>query len=163
MDRPVHVQRIAVPDRGPSARPLDRRSYTVAFQVDTSGAARRSPEQWLRSTFEDAPRRWRWFLLVGWTALTCRLQPRRSPTRVLGWQVASAADDRAEIVVHAWVGLTSRLAVTIDEGTLTLSSIVDFTGPTAPVARVLWALTVPLHERVLPHLLAQALGRAATP
>jgi len=151
---------VAVPDRARRLAAHDE--YEVAFRiVIPTAVAPRSSEQWIRATFEGAPRRWRWFLLAGWAAITCRLRPRRSAGRVLGWRVEGASSpDVAVIVVRAWIGLTSRIVTLIDGNAVTLCSFVEFSGPTAPVARAVWAMTVPLHERVLPHLLSRAVRRA---
>jgi hypothetical protein len=159
---PGRARRIEVPpaDRpvGPSARPG---GYEVEFRIVVPEAASRSAEKWVRGVFEEAPRRWRWFLLVGWTAITCRLRPRRSPSRVLGWRVEESSHDVAVIAVRAWIGLTSRIVVSVDADTVTLGSFVEFSGPTEAIARIVWAMTIPLHERVLPHLLTAAAQRAS--
>jgi hypothetical protein len=137
----------------------ERGDYGVAFAVESSASRPRSAEQWARAIFEDAPRVMRWFLIAGWTAITCRLRPRRSATRVLGWQIETASTHTAVIAVHAWVGLTSHLVVSVDADRVTLASFVRYTGPARSVARALWAGTVPLHERILPHLLTAAARR----
>ena len=64
--------------------------------------------------------------------------------------------------VRAWIGLTSRIVTLVDDDTVTLCSLVEFSGPRARVARVVWAMTVPMHERVLAHLLTAA-ARRPTP
>jgi hypothetical protein len=153
--------RVSVPDTAESYCPSAKGGYQVAFGVAISDSRSRSAEEWIRATFEDAPRRWRWFLVFGWTAITCRLRPGRSPSRVLGWQVEQSTPNVAVIAVRAWVGLTSRIVTLVEADRVTLSSFVEFSGPTAPVARVVWAMTIPLHERVLPHLLTAAARRAA--
>lgn len=132
--------------------------YEVAFEIPRPEGRRRSAEQWARSMFEEAPLALRWFLIVGWIALTCRLRlrPRRSPTRVLGWEIESHSPDTVVLVVHAWVGITSRLVVSVDAGSVTLASFVHCT---RPAARAVWAAAIPLHERVLPYLLASAGSR----
>jgi hypothetical protein len=116
-------------------------------------------EQWSRSIFEQAAAGFRWFLLTGWTALTIRLQPRRAPSRILGWPIESNKEDSVVTVVHAWIGITSWLLVTTRPGTVTLGSFVSYTRRTTLPARIVWSLTVPLHERVLPHLLNAAARR----
>jgi hypothetical protein len=130
--------------------------YDVAFEVECRESRPRSAEQWARAIFEDAPRVTRWFLIAGWTAITCRLHPRRSESRVLGWQIDTASNDMAVMAVHARVGLTSHLVVSVDADRVTLASFVRYTGSARPVARAVWAGTVPLHERILPHLLTMA-------
>jgi hypothetical protein len=137
----------------------EERDYEVAFVIDRPEGSRLCAEEWIRAIFEGAPRGMRWFLVVGWTAITCRLRPRRSPARVLGWRIEDVTSDTVVLVARAWVGLVSRLVVAVDVDTVTLASFVSFTGPVAPVARAVWAGTTPLHERILPSLLTSAARR----
>jgi len=158
---PEPTQRTAVSPAVRAVGPFTEEcDYEVAFEIERPEGRTLSAEQWARAMFEEAPLALRWFLIVGWTAITCRLRPRRSPSRVLGWQIESASPDTAVIAVQAWVGLTSRLVVSIDADMVTLASFVRYTGPMTPVARAVWAATIPLHERILPYLLTSATRRA---
>jgi hypothetical protein len=152
---------VAVPD-GARARisPVPDGAYQSAFRVDICPLEpTQTAEYWIRATFEDAPRRWRWFLISGWIMITCRLRLRQSTSRVLGWEVEQTSPDTAVTVVRGWVGLTSRIVTLVEADNVTLCSFVEFSGPTAAIARVVWAMTIPLHERILPHLLTQAARR----
>jgi hypothetical protein len=140
----------------------DDSDYQVAFETDRPEGSSPLAEDWIRSIFEETHRGMRWFLLVGWAAIGCRLRPRRAPSRVLGWEIERASPEAVVTVVSAWTGLTSRLVVSVEAGRVTLSSFVRFTGR-PPVARTVWAATVPLHERILPHLLTDATRRARSP
>jgi hypothetical protein len=61
--------------------------------ADMSSAKPRSPAQWARAIFEDAPVAMRWFLLLGWRAgLGLRLGPVHSPAHV---HVASEVSETA--------------------------------------------------------------------
>lgn len=157
------AQRTAVPDAAwQHARVGDDGAYRVAFHISPAdGVPVRTAEQWARATFEEAPRRWRWFLVIGWTAITCRLERRPSSTTVLGWHIDQASPDVAVLAVKALVGFTSRIVASVGADGVTLSSFVEFSGPTAGLARLVWTLTIPLHERVLPHLLTAAARREA--
>jgi hypothetical protein len=130
--------------------------YESAFAVERPRDSSRSAEQWLRAVFEEAPLALRWFLIVGWTALTCRLRLRAAPSRILGWQVEYATPDTALIAVRARIGLSSYVAVAVDADEITLASFVRYTGPATSVARALWTGTIPLHERMLRYLLTSA-------
>jgi hypothetical protein len=158
---PARAQRAAIsPDVravGPFTEGCD---YEAAFTIERPEGRWLSAEQWARSMLEQAPPPLRWFLIVGWTAITCRLRPRRSPNRVLGWQIENTSPDVVVLVVRAWVGLTSHLVVCLDADAVTVASFVRCSGPATPVARAVWAATVPLHERMLPHLLSAAARRA---
>jgi hypothetical protein len=141
---------------------VDDSDYQVTFETERPEGSSASAEDWIRAIFEAAPRAMRWFLLVGWAAIGCRLRPRRSSSRVLGWEIERASPELIVTVVSAWTGLTSRLVVSVEGPGVTLSSFVKFTGR-GPLARTVWAATVPLHERILPHLLTEATRRARSP
>ncbi|MDQ2726797.1 MAG: hypothetical protein M3Y91_02795 [Actinomycetota bacterium] len=134
-------------------------AYEAAFSIERPGGSAPSAEQWARALFEEAPRVLRWFLIIGWTAITCRLRPRRARSRVLGWQIERASPDTVVLAVSAWVGLTSRLVISVGAGRVTVASFVSFAGPAKPVARTVWAATIPLHERIQPYLLTAAARR----
>jgi hypothetical protein len=156
---PLTVSRAAVGAANSHLGPAD---YAVAFRLEPQSGidwCDASAEQWLRYMFEDAPAPLRCFLLVGWAAITCRLGFRRSSAVILGWRIEGASQDRAVISVDAWIGLTSRLVLALDEHGVTVESLVSFTRPRPTAARVVWALTTPLHERILPYLLRQAARR----
>jgi hypothetical protein len=141
---------------------VDDSDYRVTFESERPEGSTTSAEDWIRAIFEEAPRAVRWFLLVGWAAIGCRLRPRRAPSRVLGWEIEEVSPELIVTVVRVRTGLISRLVVSVGAGTVTLSSFVTFTGRT-PLARTIWAGTVPLHERILPHLLTDATRRARSP
>jgi hypothetical protein len=159
---PLTVQRTAVSAIGAD---VDAADYAVAFRLEgprRPEGLNPSAEHWLRNMFEGAPAPLRWFLLVGWTAITCRLRARRSSSVILGWSIEAASQDRAVIAVQAWIGFTSRLVLTLDGNAVTVASSVTYTRPTRAAARAMWAMTIPLHERILPYLLRQAAQRVQT-
>ena len=51
--------------RTPSSLAGYRCDYDDSFEASVAAANERTPEQWARAVFEDAPRFVRWFLLVG--------------------------------------------------------------------------------------------------
>jgi len=156
----VRAQRTAVPSAVRAVGPFTEEcDYEVAFEIERPEGRTLSGEQWARAMFEDAPLVLRWFLIVGWTAITCQLGPRRSPTGVLGWRLGRASADTAVLAVEAWIGLRSRLVISVDTDTVTVASFVRYTGRAAPLARAVWAATIPLHERILPYLLTSAARR----
>jgi hypothetical protein len=140
--------------------------YVVAFRLDNSdrGELGLAPaEEWLRNIFEKAPRPMRWFLIVGWSALSCRLRLRPSSGAILGWTIESTSKDRAVIAVQAWIGFTSRLVLALDSQGVTVTSFVTYTRRRTGPARALWSMTAPLHERLLPYLLGRAAQRQMVP
>lgn len=158
---PPVAQRVAVSPAVHAAGPFtDGCDYQSAFAIERPDGQDLSAEQWARALFEDAARAMRWFLIVGWTVITCRLRPRHAASQVLGWHIECRCPETVVIMVRAWVGFTSHLVVSVDTATVTVASFVRSTGPARPVARAVWAATIPLHERILPYLLTSAIRRA---
>jgi hypothetical protein len=116
----------------------------------------RTPEQWLRSAFEDAPGLLRAAITVGWRfGLLLRLTRGRSPGAVLGWPIV-ASDAAAVRVEAASVLMTARLVLRLTAGTAVMTTDVRFT---RWPARLVWALALPVHRRLVPYLLGRAARR----
>jgi hypothetical protein len=49
--------------------------------------------------------------------------------------------------------------VSVESETVTVATFVRYTRPSTLPARVVWAATIPLHERILPYLLTSAARR----
>jgi hypothetical protein len=133
--------------------------YEVAYVVPRPPGNTLDAEHWARATFEEAPRGLRWFLIGGWTALTCRLRPSRSPERVIGWHIEDKLAQMVVTSVQAWVGINGVLVFTANDDTVSVSSTVRYTRHHQRPAKLAWGLTTPLHERILPHLLTMAARR----
>lgn len=158
----VKARRVAVPPAARLAGAFTQGAdYEVAFAVERPRGTAMPAEQWARAMWEEAPRAMRWFLIVGWLGITLRIRPRRSPGRILGWPIEGASPDTVVLAVTAWVGMTSCNVISVDAGRVTLSSFVRCVGPLKPVARVVWAVTRPIHEAVLPALMNGAVRRPA--
>jgi len=130
--------------------------YTDAFEIDTSGAKPRSPEQWARAIFEDAPTAMRWFLLLGWRAgLGLRLGPLRSPDHVQGWDILDRAANSVTLELHSW-SLTCHLVFWLDDTKLVFSSSVRYD---RKIGAVIWRPASIIHRRIVPYLLQNAVYR----
>ncbi|MER6950127.1 DUF2867 domain-containing protein [Nonomuraea sp. NPDC000554] len=148
---PVRARRVAASLPGTAAP-----DYTDAFEVTTGVGAARSPEQWARAVFEDAPPPVRWFLLVGWRGvLGLRLGPRPSADHVLGWRIAASEPGSVLLTVRSAL-MTAQLRLREAGSTVVLTSTVTYT---RRGARPLWALVGPVHRRMVPYLLARAASR----
>lgn len=151
------VDRRSVPGIARAIDPLTDPDYTDAFEVDTSSAKPRSPEQWARATFEDAPVAMRWFLLLGWRAgLGLRLGPLHSPDHVLGWQILDRATNSVTLELHSWF-LTCHLVFWLDNSKLVFSSSIRYE---RKIGAVIWPPVSIIHRRAVPYLLQQAVYRA---
>jgi hypothetical protein len=127
--------------------------YRETFEVSRGAADRRSPEQWMRAVFEDAPLPLRWSLLVGWrVGLGLRLGPRSSPEHVLGWPVASSGAGAIRLEAHSPL-MTAGLVLRLDASTAALTSTVSYH---RRAARPLWTAVLPVHRRMAPYLLRRA-------
>jgi len=92
------------------AAPLETRTtdnppdYRDAFEVPTDRTDTRTPEQWARAVFESAPRKSRWFLLLGWRGvLGLRLGPRPSSDHVLGWRIVETSPEAVRLELRSAV------------------------------------------------------------
>ncbi|KOG87901.1 hypothetical protein ADK38_22815, partial [Streptomyces varsoviensis] len=67
----LHTGRVEVADtaRGVGGLAADDWAEAVAVTTGGSSLSPRSPEQWARSVFEDAPGPVRWFLVTGWRSV----------------------------------------------------------------------------------------------
>src|SRR5580698_2402621 len=100
------AQRIDVSPQVRAALPFTQGChYEVAYEVPRPAGDTRDAEQWARAVFEEAPRSLRWFLIGGWTALTLRLRPSRSPDRVIGWHIEGKSPEMVVTSAQAWIGI----------------------------------------------------------
>ena len=129
--------------------------YRDAFEVPTDRTDTRTPEQWARAVFESAPRKSRWFLLLGWRGvLGLRLGPRPSSDHVLGWRIVETSPEADRLELRSAV-MTAHLILRLASSTAVLTTHVYYT---RPLAHPLWAAVGPIHRQMIPSLL----GRAAS-
>lgn len=124
-----------------------------AFAIPVPGADARSPEQWVRCMFEDAPRGVRWFVTSGWRlVLRLRLGPRSSPDHVAGWEIVTTAPDAIVLEARSPL-LTARKVVRLEGTRIVVTTVVH---PERRAGRVVWAVVAPVHHRTEPYLLERA-------
>jgi len=129
--------------------------YSDAFEVPTDRADTRTPEQWARAVFESAPRKSRWFLLLGWReVLGLRLGPRSSSEHVLGWRIVETSPEAVRLELRSAL-MTAHLILRVAGSTAVLITNVYYT---RPLAHPLWAAVGLIHRQMIPYLL----GRAAS-
>lgn len=120
------VERKPVPEVVGVIDPMPDPDYTDAYEIDISGAAPRSSEQWARSVFEGAPRPMRWFLLAGSrVVLGLHLGPRHSADDVLGWHVLGRAPNSVTLELYSWF-LSCHVVFWADDTRLVFSSSIRY-------------------------------------
>jgi hypothetical protein len=134
--------------------------YTDFFEAPIAKANDRTPEQWARAVFEDAPRPVRWLLVNGFRyGLGLRLGPRASPEHILGWEIVDRKLDSITIESSSWF-LTSRLVFRTEDSRVTQSTLVRYD---KLIAAVIWPPVSILHRQIVPRILRHAAARAPAP
>jgi hypothetical protein len=134
---------------------LGESDYASAFEVTIAEGDGRSPEQWARAVFEDAPTAIRWFIVFGWRFVPwLRLGPRSSPGYVSGWRIRDARPGVLILEVHSWL-LTADKEIRVASGSVRMSTFVRYR---RGLGRAVWSLVAPVHHRTEPFLLAYAVS-----
>ena len=150
------VRQLDLPAADAALATLSRVDYTDAFRADVSSLSPRSGEAWAREMIEEAPPTVRRGLRQGWQALGLKLAPDGAEGCVLGWRIRHSDADHALLGVDSWIGMPAELLFKPDGDSLLFATIV---GQHNPLARVVWAAIGPRHRRIVPRLLAAAVGR----
>jgi hypothetical protein len=133
--------------------------YTDSFKAETPVGEDRTPEQWARAVFEDAPRPVRWLLITGFRfGLGLRFGPRTSTEYVLGWAIIDRQPDSITLESASWF-LTSRLLYRTQESCVSVSTHVRYDNA---IAKAIWPPVSILHRQIVPRLLRQAATRTQT-
>jgi hypothetical protein len=134
--------------------------YDDSFVAPRAAADDRTPEQWARAVFEDAPRPVRWFLVSGFRyGLGLRLDRQPSPEHILGWAIIDRSPDSVMIESRSWF-LTSRLVFRTETTHVTQSTYVRYD---RRIAAIIWPPVSMLHRQIVPRILRHAARRAQTP
>ncbi|WP_142392535.1 DUF2867 domain-containing protein [Mycobacterium sp. 3519A] len=147
------VRQIDVPPTVLALSTLPRIDYSDAFVFDHSGDD--SPEDLMRGVLEGAPPAVRAQLLSGWSAIGLKVAG-GSDGSVLGWQVRRSTPEHVLLGADSRIGMPGELLLKKDDGALIFSTLV---AQRNLLARAVWAVTEPVHVRVVRDLLAQAAQR----
>jgi hypothetical protein len=148
----VQVQRIAVEPAG-TVGALPQSGYAVAFELSHPAADTRTPEQWARAVWEQAPPPVRRLLLAGWRiGLGLHLGPPDTPAHVLGWALTSTTGRAAVLDARSRL-MTARNVVELRGTRVRWTTFVRF--DRRPAA-TLWFLAAPVHQVTIPYLLRRA-------
>jgi hypothetical protein len=126
--------------------------YHDSFLADDVGHADRTPEQWARALVGGAPERTRRSLRTAWRALGLRLGPADDERLVLGWPVLRSTDDHVLLGTRSWLGFSAELLVRLERPELLFATFIQLDNP---LARGVWALITPGHQRTVRYVLAK--------
>ncbi|WP_405783438.1 DUF2867 domain-containing protein [Streptomyces sp. NBC_00859] len=147
------VRRVDVPEAARTSGDFAAADYASAFGLPMPRAGSRTPEQWARATFEDAPAAVRWFLLRGWTlVLGLRMGPRPSPGHVLGWLVSQSGPGSVTLEARSSLVVTRNIVVVDGSGVVWIT----FVRYNRRLSRLVWAVAAPVHHLAVPRLLGRA-------
>lgn len=152
---PRRVRRVEVPQLIATSFARSTADYVVAFALATNHAESRTPVQWARVVFEDAPALLRRCLVLGWRwVLGLKLGPLSSDDHVLGWAISDGdlLPDSTALVAESRL-LRAYNTVSVEPSSVTWVTLVHYSSATA---RVVWALARPIHHLTIRSLLARA-------
>jgi hypothetical protein len=152
---PRRVQRVEVPELIAASFARSTANYAVAFALATETAQSRTPVQWAKAVFEDAPAALRRCMVFGWRRiLGLKLGPLTSDDYVLGWAISDGdlVPGSTALVAESRL-LRAYNTVSVDRSTVTWVTLVHYSSATA---RVVWALARPIHHLTIRSLLGRA-------
>ncbi|MFB9831369.1 DUF2867 domain-containing protein [Actinoallomurus acaciae] len=150
---PMRARQVAVEASTRAVDTLAEPDYASSFEISTPQADARSPEQWARALFEEAPRALRLFLVFGWrTALGLRLGPRPSADHVLGWRIIATTSDATVLALDSPL-ITGHNVLEIKDSRILFSTFVRYEHW---AAKAIWAMVAPIHHKTIPFLLRHA-------
>jgi hypothetical protein len=138
----------------------DRYDYGSAWEIRVRKPDERSVEEIVRSSLEGAPWQARWFVwAVQRLFLGFRLGPRSSPDHILGWRILTSQHDVVQLeAVSPVLGRSFIVHRRIDQTCARVTICIFFARPLA--ARVLWAIAVHGHRRIVPYLMERGAAAA---
>jgi hypothetical protein len=137
---------------------LVRVDYCDAFLFDVGSAHDESAEDLIREILEGAPLAVRTQLLSGWSAIGLKVSP-TSARSILGWEVRRTEPDLVLLGAESRIGMPGELLLKKDDGALLFAT---FVAQRNLIARAVWAVTEPVHVRVVRDILNQASLRLRT-
>jgi hypothetical protein len=136
---------------------LVRVDYCDAFVFDVGSARDESAEDLIREILEGAPLAVRTQLLSGWSAIGLKVG--NTANGVLGWQVRQSVPDHVLLRAESRIGMPGELLLKKHDGALLFAT---FVAQRNLLALAVWAVTEPVHVRVVRDILTQASQRLRT-
>lgn len=150
------VRQIAVPAAARALSGLPQIDYADAFLVEIDRPADRTPAEWMRVIFDEAPAHLRLRLWSAWIALGLRLSTPDAKGRVLGWSVRRSTQDFVLLGANSRIGMPAELLLMRHRRRLLFDAFVQQDNP---IARAVWASVQPVHTRTVPWVFGQFVRR----
>jgi hypothetical protein len=152
------VRQVDVPPSARSLSTLARVDYADAFLVDVGSTRDEDAEYWAREIMEGAPLETRSQLLSGWSAIGLKVGNswKRS---VLGWEVRRCAPDYVLVGADSRIGMPGELLFKKERGAVLFAT---FVAQNNLLARAVWAVTEPVHVRIVRDIMDLASRRLRT-
>jgi hypothetical protein len=151
------VRQVDPPSSARALSTLDRVDYCDAFLFDVGSAHDESAEDLIREILEGAPLAVRTQLLSGWSAIGLKVG--NASNGVLGWHVRRSVPDHVLLGAESRIGMPGELLLKKHDGALLFAT---FVAQRNLLARAVWAVTEPVHVRVVRDILTQASQRLRT-
>ncbi|HET7666923.1 MAG TPA: hypothetical protein VFK56_12815 [Mycobacterium sp.] len=149
------VRQIDVPASARALSTLPRIDYCDAFLFDAGSHRTQTAEDLIREVLEGASLAIRTQLLSGWSTIGLKVSS-GSEGSVLGWDVRRSEADHVLLGADSRIGMPGELLLKKHGGALLFAT---FVAQRNLIARAVWAVTEPVHVRVVRDILAQATER----
>jgi hypothetical protein len=152
------VRQVDVPPSARALSTLARIDYCDSFLFDVGATHEESAEYLIREILEGAPLAVRTQLRSGWSAIGLKVG-NTSERSVLGWEVRRTVPDHVLVGAESRIGMPGELLLKKEDDALLFAT---FVAQRNLVARAVWAITEPVHVRVVCDILNQASRRLRT-
>jgi hypothetical protein len=152
------VRQVDLPSSARALSTLARVDYCDAFLFDVGALHDESAEELIREILEGAPLAVRTQLLSGWSAIGLKVGP-TSARSILGWEIRRSEPDHVLLGAESRIGMPGELLLKKDDDALLFAT---FVAQRNLIARAVWAVTEPVHVRVVRDILNQASLRLRT-
>ena len=154
----AEVRQVDPPSSARTLSTLARVDYCDAFLFDIGSTHDESAEELIREILEGAPLAVRTQLLSGWSAIGLKVGD-TSERSVLGWEVRRTVPDHVLLGAESRIGMPGELLLKKEGDALLFAT---FVAQRNLIARAVWAVTEPVHVRVVRDILDQASRRLRT-
>ena len=150
----AEVRQVDLPSSARALSTLARVDYCDAFLFDVGATHDESAEDLIREILEGAPLAVRTQLLSGWSAIGLKVG-NTSERSVLGWEVRRTVPDHVLLGAESRIGMPGELLLKKEDDALLFAT---FVAQRNLVARAVWAITEPVHVRVVRDILVRRAG-----
>ena len=154
----AELRQMDLPSSARALSTLARVDYCDAFLFDVGSTHDESAEELIREILEGAPLAVRTQLLSGWSAIGLKVG-NTSERSVLGWEVRRTVPDHVLLGAESRIGMPGELLLKKEGDALLFAT---FVAQRNLIARAIWAVTEPVHVRVVRDILDQASRRLRT-